>query len=167
MCIGCTYIKLQHEHIYLGLVIDHHIRKCIGWELSRSLGGTLAMNPLFKALGNRWSESPTCLVHNFNQAVQYTSKYYLDCLKYNIHISMTWNGNPYNNAYANSLIKAFKIEEADLNEYGTFEDAYEKIWHFIEKFYKKRSIFVTGLQISKSVRIGGFFKYCCLAAYAL
>jgi hypothetical protein len=25
-----------------------------------------------------------------------------------------------------------------LNEYGTFEDAHENIWHFIEKVYSKK-----------------------------
>ena len=27
-----------------------------------------------------------------------------------------------------------------LNEYGTFEDAHENIWHFIEKVYNKKRL---------------------------
>ena len=27
-----------------------------------------------------------------------------------------------------------------LNEYGTFEDAYENIWHFIEKVYSTKRL---------------------------
>jgi putative transposase len=57
-----TYVQLQHEHIFLAVVflavvLDLYSRKCIGWELSRSIRGDLAMNALAKALKNRITES--------------------------------------------------------------------------------------------------------------
>lgn len=39
-----TYVQLQHEHIYLAVVLDLYSRKCIGWDLSRSLKSDLTMN---------------------------------------------------------------------------------------------------------------------------
>jgi len=45
-----TYVQLPHEHIYLAVVLDLYSRKCIGWDLSRSLKSDLAMNALEKAL---------------------------------------------------------------------------------------------------------------------
>ena len=39
-----------------------------------------------------------------------------------------------------SFIKTLKVEEVYLNEYGTFEDAYENIWHFIEKVCNKKRL---------------------------
>jgi len=45
-----TYVQLPHEHIYLAVVLDLYSRKCIGWDLSRSLKNDLAMNALAKAL---------------------------------------------------------------------------------------------------------------------
>ena len=99
------------------------------------------MNALAKALRNRWSQSLTGLIHHSDQGVQYASKDYVNCLKnHKILISMSRKGNPYDNAFAESFIKTLKVEEVYLNEYGTFEDAYENIWHFIEKVYSKKRL---------------------------
>lgn len=136
-----TYIQLRHEHIYLAVILDLRSRKCIGWDLGRNLGSQLAMNALAKALRNRWSESLTGLIHHSDQGVQYASKDYIDCLKnHNIQISMSRKGNPFDNAYAESFIKTLKFEEVYLNEYGTFEDAYRDIRHFIEKVYNLKRL---------------------------
>jgi len=85
-----TYVQLQHEHIYLAVILDLYSRKCIGWELSRNMGSQLAMSALAKALENRSTESTDGLVHHSDQGVQYASKDYVDCLKeHNILISMS------------------------------------------------------------------------------
>jgi len=52
-----TYVQLQHEHIFLAVILDLCSRKCIGWELSRSIRRDLAMSALAKALKNRTKES--------------------------------------------------------------------------------------------------------------
>jgi len=52
-----TYVQLQHEHIFLAVILDLYSRKCIGWELSRSIRSDLAMSALAKALKNRTKES--------------------------------------------------------------------------------------------------------------
>jgi len=99
------------------------------------------MNALAEALRNRWSESITGLIHHSDQGVQYPSKDYVDCFKnHNILISMFRKGNPYDNAFAECFIKTLKAEEVYLNEYGTFEDAYENIWHFIKNVYNKKRL---------------------------
>ncbi|GAB6286832.1 MAG: IS3 family transposase [Methanoregula sp.] len=136
-----TYIQLQHEHVYLAVVLDLASRKCIGWDLGRNLGSQLAMNALAKALRNRWSESLTGLIHHSDQGVQYASQGYVECLKkHNILISMSRKGNPYDNAFAESFIKTLKVVEVYLNEYGKFEDAYRNIGLFIEKVYNKKRL---------------------------
>jgi putative transposase len=136
-----TYVQLLHEHIYLAVILDLYSRKCIGWELSRNIDRQLAMNALAKALENRWQEVTQGLVHHSDQGVQYASHDYVDCLKeHNILISMSRKGNPYDYAFAESFIKTLKVEEVYLNEYGTFEEAYRNIWHFIEKVYNKKRL---------------------------
>ena len=60
-----TYVQLPHEHIYLAIVLDLYSRKCIGWDLSRSLKSDLAMNALAKALVSRTTESLGDLIHHF------------------------------------------------------------------------------------------------------
>ena len=136
-----TYVQLLHEHIYLAVILDLFSRKCIGWDLGRNLGSQLAMNALAKALKNRGTESLQGLIHHSDQGVQYASQDYVDCLKkHNILVSMSRKGNPYDNAFAESFIKTLKYEEVYLNEYGTFEDAYQNIWRFIEKVYNKKRL---------------------------
>ena len=136
-----TYVQLQHEHIYLAVILDLYSRKCIGWELSRNMGSQLAMSALAKALENRTTESTEGLVHHSDQGVQYASKDYVDCLKaHNILISMSRKGNPYDNAFAESFIKTLKVEEVYMNEYETFGDALRNIWRFIEKVYNKKRL---------------------------
>jgi transposase InsO family protein len=136
-----TYVQLQHEHIYLAVVLDLYSRKCIGWELARSIKSDLVMSALAKALRNRTTESLEGLIHHSDQGVQYASKDYVNCLKtHNIKISMSRKGNPYDNAFAESFIKTLKVEEVYLNEYETFEDAFRNIWHFIEKVYNQKRL---------------------------
>ena len=136
-----TYVQLPHEHIYLAVVLDLYSRKCIGWDLSRSLKSDLAMNALAKALESRTAERFSDLIHHSDQGVQYVSKDYVDCLKArNIQISISRKGNPYDNAFAESFIKTLKIEEVNLNEYETFEDALRNIWHFIEDVYNQKRL---------------------------
>ena len=53
---------------------------------------------------------------------------------------MSRKGNPYDNAFAESFIKTLKIEEVNLNEYQTFEDALRNIWHFIEDVYNQKRL---------------------------
>ena len=136
-----TYVQLLHENIYLAVILDLASRKCIGWDLSRNLGRQLALNALAMALENRWTISTTGLIHHSDQGVQYASQDYVDCLKkHNIKISMSRKGNPYDNAFAESFIKTLKWEEAYLNEYETFEDAFKNIRNFIEKVYNKKRL---------------------------
>jgi len=123
------------------VILDLYSIKCIGWELSRNIHSQMAMNAMDRAIENRWSESPLNLFIILIRAFSYASHDYVDCLKEdNVLISMSRKGNPYDNAFAESFIKTLKVEEAYLNEYGTFEDAYKNIWHFIEKLYNRKRL---------------------------
>ena len=53
---------------------------------------------------------------------------------------MSAKGNPYDNAFAESFNKTIKYEEVYLNEYETFDDAYENIERFIEEVYNKKRL---------------------------
>ena len=136
-----TYVQLPHEHIYLAVVLDLYSRKCIGWDLSRSLKSDLAMNALAKALESRTAECFSNLIHHSDQGVQYASKDYVECLKRitsrsacrEKEIRMTMH-------LLKVFIKTLKIEEVYLNEYETFEDALRNIWHFIEDVYNQKRL---------------------------
>jgi transposase InsO family protein len=53
---------------------------------------------------------------------------------------MARKGNPYDNAKAESFIKTLKYEEVLINEYETFQDAYNSIRHFIEIVYNQKRL---------------------------
>ena len=136
-----TYVQLVREFIYLAVIIDVFSRKCIGWELDRSIDTQLTLNALHRALKNRWSKGLKGLVHHSDQGVQYASQAYVDCLRdHSIQISMSRRGNPYDNAFAESFIKTLKYEEIYLKEYDTFGEAYKNIENFIEEVYNKKRL---------------------------
>ena len=136
-----TYVHLLRDFIYLSVIIDVFSRKCIGWDLDRTIDTQLTLNALQKAMRDRLSMAHTGLVHHSDQGVQYASYAYINCLKdHNIQISMSRKGNPYDNAFAESFIKTLKYEEVYLTEYRTFHDAYENIERFIEEVYNEKRL---------------------------
>ena len=129
-----TYIRLRREFVYLAVVLDAFSRRCIGWNLCRRLDDRLTISALRMAFSSR--ELGPGLVHHSDRGVQYASKDYTDLLKeHGIAISMSRSGNPYDNAKAESFMKTLKYEEVYLWEYNSFEDAKERIEHFIGAVY--------------------------------
>ena len=53
---------------------------------------------------------------------------------------MSRPGNPYDNAYAESLIKTLKHEEVYRYEYRTLEEAQERITWFLRDVYNQKRL---------------------------
>jgi len=61
------------------------------------------------------------------------------CLRdHAIQISNSRRENPYNKAYVESYFKTLKYEEIYLDEYETFEDAWDNTQAFIEDVYNSK-----------------------------
>jgi putative transposase len=134
-----TYLRLQHEFVYLAVVLDAYSRRCVGWHLSRHLHEELALGALEMALASR--PVPPGLVHHSDRGVQYASHSYTRRLtEAKITISMSRSGNPYDNAYAESFIKTLKYEEVYLNEYADLEEARRNIEYFLMDVYNRRRL---------------------------
>ena len=105
-----TYIRLPREFVYLAVVLDLFGRRCIGWDLDRSLYTELALSALTMAIEKRWNEDMQGRIHHSDQGVQYASKEYTECLDaHGIHISMAAQGNPYDNAFVESFNPDAKV----------------------------------------------------------
>jgi len=134
-----TYIQLNKEFVYLAVELDIYTRRCIGWSLSRSLSSETALDALQMALYERQGEDLYGLIHHSDRGSQFTSFAYTQCLRdHAIQISNSRKGNPYDNAYVESFFKTLKYEEVYLNEYETFEDAWDNIQAFIEDVYNSK-----------------------------
>jgi len=137
-----TYIQLANgDNCYLATILDKCSRKCLGWQLSRNIDTQLCIDALTKALHNRQNTGIIGVIHHSDRGTTYTSKEYVELLEKNgIQISMSRKANPYDNAHAESFFKTIKHEEVYMNEYNSFNEAYENIEHFIEEVYNKKRL---------------------------
>lgn len=131
-----TYIRLLTEFIYLAVILDVFSRKVVGWALGRNLSSALTVAALKQALEKR--QPPPGLVHHSDRGVQYACSEYVQLLEqHQAVLSMSRVGNPYDNAFCESLIKTLKQEEIDLSQYRDYEHSLANIGNFIEDYYNR------------------------------
>lgn len=134
-----TYIRLQHEFVYLAVILDSFSRRVIGWALGQTLESDLALEALRMAI-RRGCVQPG-LVHHSDRGSQYASRAYTDLLKqHGIRISMSRRGNPYDNAQAESFMKTLKYEEVYRSEYRDLDEARRSIRRFIDSVYNRKRL---------------------------
>ena len=130
-----TYVRLNRRFIYVALLMDVFTRMIRGWHLSQHLTQSLTLKPLEEALHQ--SGSPE--IHHSDQGVQYLSNAYISMLKaHGIEISVARRGRPWENGYAERLIRTLKEEEVHLNDYHDIHEARERIEYFITQVYHQK-----------------------------
>jgi transposase InsO family protein len=136
-----TYVRLPKGFAYLAVIMDRYSRRILGWKLSRCIDSQLTVDALTMALNTRQGQCLDGLIHHSDRGVQYACHEYTGLLEQRgILASMSAKGNPYDNAYAESLFKTIKREEVYVSEYESFEDAYQNIEHFIEQVYNEKRL---------------------------
>lgn len=104
-----TYIKTDYGHEYLSLITDAYSKKIMGYELLDNLSTEGPLRALESALKNRKYTHE--LIHHSDRGLQYCSSDYIEKLIANkIKISMTENGDPYENAIAERVNGILKYE---------------------------------------------------------
>ena len=114
-----TYIRLTNQWGYLSLITDAYSRQIMGHCFRTDMAAQGCVDALRMALRNR-SYPFAVLMHHSDRGAQYCSEDYVKLLKDNsVSISMTENGDPYENALAeriNGIIKGeFNLYESRLN----------------------------------------------------
>jgi putative transposase len=105
-----TYILTQEETLYLHLVTDAYSKQIMGYTLSRDLKAESTLKALQMALKKRMYPHHQ-IVHHSDRGLQFCSKLYINELrKHNCQISMTQDGNPYDNAIAERVNGILKDE---------------------------------------------------------
>lgn len=106
-----TYIDTAEDgNAYLHLVTDAYSKQVMGYELCGNMEAASTFKALQMAVNKReYKDQP--LIHHSDRGLQYCSKIYTDYLKqWHIAISMTENGDPYENAIAERMNGILKDE---------------------------------------------------------
>jgi putative transposase len=130
-----TYVRLRETFAYLAIILDGFSRKVVGWALAPYLDASLAVEALDQALADR-KPKPASLIHHSDRGVQYASTEYRQRLAgYEVTVSMSRPGNPYDNAKAESFMKTLKTEEVDGRRFRDIKHAKRSIGVFIDTVY--------------------------------
>jgi putative transposase len=131
-----TYIRLHRDFAYLAVLMDVFTRGIRGWNLGRSLEGSLALVALRRALARGCPA-----IHHSDQGVQYAAMAYTATLAgREVAISMAAVGKPEENGYAERLMRTIKEEEVDLTEYEDLADARRQLGRFLDDVYNTKRI---------------------------
>ena len=127
-----TYLRVQGKFAYLSIITDAYSHKIIGYFLYPTLASNGPIHALKMASESKRTSS---LIHHSDRGVQYCCKDYVDVLEHlKITISMTENGDPYENAIAervNGIIK----EDFLLNRtFSSFSDAEQAVKNAVDKY---------------------------------
>jgi transposase InsO family protein len=115
-----TYIDtMENGNCYLHLITDVYSKQIMGYELCDNMEAFSTLKALKMAIKNRQYKEQS-LIHHSDRGLQYCSKIYTETLINNkITISMTENGDPYENAVAervNGILKdEFGLSEKLIN----------------------------------------------------
>lgn len=105
-----TYWQIEGSYVYISLITDAYSRKIVGYHVAGSLEATGPILALKMAL-SQLPAVPEKLIHHSDRGIQYCSTDYIAILsKNNIDISMTENGDPYENALAERVNGILKEE---------------------------------------------------------
>ena len=129
-----TYVRLKGRFIYLAVLMDVFTRVIKAWQLGPHLSQSLTLKPLEEAFCHS-----VCEIHHSDQGVQYLSKTYVAMLQaHGVEISVAQRGRPWENGYAERLIRTLKEEEVDTNEYQNITEARDRIGEFITQVYNQK-----------------------------
>ena len=129
-----TYVRLKEQFVYVSVLMDVFTRVVRSWQLSQHLTEPLTLRPLQRALSQNIPE-----IHHSDHGVQYLSTAYTSTLiGHGIEISLAHRRRPWENGYAERLIRTLKEEEVYLNDYDDIMEARARIGHFIVQVYNQK-----------------------------
>jgi putative transposase len=132
-----TYLSLTDRYCYLHLVTDAYSKQIMGYHVSETLAASETQKALEMALNNRRYDGH--LTHHSDRGLQYCSAGYVRTLQQkSIAISMTQDGNPYDNAIAERVNGILK-DEFSLDEVFDDQDELQlQVRQSIDSYNNKR-----------------------------
>lgn len=151
-----TYIRLTNGFCYLSLVTDAYSRKIVGYFLNHNLQSEGTIKALQMALAGCRRIKDQLLIHHSDRGLQYCCREYTDMLNdHRIAISMTQNGDPYENAIAERVNGILKDEFNLNNTFKSMSEAREVLDKAIKNYNSLRPHFslnfLTPMQAHKTL----------------
>lgn len=132
-----TYLRTGHGFVYLSLVTDAYSKKIVGWCLWPSLASAGALKALRMAVETEGAKEG--LIHHSDRGIQYCCTDYVAFLQgQKIGISMTENGDPYENAVAERVNGILKGEYGLADTFSNYLEANEAVKSAIDKYNNHR-----------------------------
>jgi transposase InsO family protein len=133
-----TYIKTDEGNCYLNLVTDAYSRRIMGYAIAENMNTEEMKIAYEMAIADRVHLDEK-LVHHSDRGLQYCSNDYVRLSNDNkISISMTENGDPYENALAERMNRTLKEEFGLGRRLPSKQQAFRLAQEAIELYNQKR-----------------------------
>jgi putative transposase len=140
--VDLTYIRVGQQFCYLSLVTDAYSHKIVGYAISDNLSPEGSLRAVCMALKQRTKlpdGTSAPLIHHSDRGIQYACHEYTNLLKANgIAISMTENGDPYENAVAERINGILKHEFALVETFRDQLEARRAIDEAVRRYNEER-----------------------------
>jgi transposase InsO family protein len=131
-----TYIRHSKGFCYLSIVTDAYSHRIIGYCLHPTLHRTGPINALMMASR---SKRQSTLIHHSDRGSQYCCDEHVKMLEhYNIRISMTENGDPYENAIAERINGILKNDFELHKTFSGFAEAEKAVQSAVDRYNRIR-----------------------------
>lgn len=130
-----TYLRIRSGLFYLALVMDLSTREILSWKLGTNHSSELTHVALIQAL--RANPSPSIL-HSDRGSEYLSERHQNTCDRFEIRISASKPGSPWQNGFMERCIKSLKEELGSLATYQTIDELYVGITNTISYYNNDR-----------------------------
>lgn len=153
-----TYVEIyengERSFAYLSLITDAFTHEIVGWALHDSLDTEGPLRALKMAIVQYGGYGLQGLIHHSDRGCQYCSQEYVNVLKqYNIQISMTDKGDPYENAIAERVNGILKTEWLYQMRLTSLHMAKDTIQDIVVVYNEQRPHMSVGMLTPKQARL--------------
>ena len=132
-----TYIRKLNGFSYLSIITDAYSHKIVGYKLHPTLAAAGAIDALIMA--NKDNKKTKNLIHHSDRGVQYCCHDYVQMIEhFSIQLSMTENGDPYENAIAERVNGILKSEFLLNQTFSSYEVAKQAVDDAVKKYNEIR-----------------------------